>query len=360
MRDARRIIDANANRAREALRVMEDVARFALDHQPLCAELKSIRHALRDALGAAGLDALELASSRDTPGDVGTVVATPSEGDRDGLRGVALAAGKRLSEALRCVEETAKTLPDGGALAHAIERLRYRAYDAEGALVRAMGTGRARQWRVCVILTSALCPGGDWERVVRAAVEGGADCLQLREKDLPDRELLERARRLVGLAREHAPTPDQRASVIVNDRPDIALLAGADGVHLGQSDLTVRDVRALAGSRLLVGVSASNIGEAERALRDGADSCGVGAMFPTSTKRKDAIVGPGLLRDYLAHEPALPPHLAIGGVTPGNIGALAALGARGVAVCGCVCASPEPAQVVRALRDALERAPANV
>ena len=81
-------------------------------------------------------------------------------------------------------------------------------------------------------------------------------------------------------------------------------------------------------------------------------------MFPTSTKHKDAVAGPALLRDYLAHEPALPPHLAIGGITPKNIGALAARGARGVAVCGCVCASPEPAQVVRSLRDALEGATA--
>lgn len=351
-----RMIDANANRAREALRVMEDAARFALGDEALTRELKEIRHALREALSALPIDGAALLASRDTPGDVGTRVATPAEGRRGGLRDVAAAAGKRAGEALRVIEECAKTRgtsagditrsAPAGAGAHArFEALRYRVYDAEKRLGLALAGARAPQWRLCVILTESLCVA-PWLDVARAALDAGADCLQLREKSLTDRDLLARGEALVGVARG-------RAAVIVNDRPDIALLAGADGVHLGQTDLRVEHVRALAGERLLVGVSASTIEEARAALRDGADYCGVGAMFETATKRKDSIAGLGLMRAYVEHDPALPPHLAIGGVAPSNVASVAAAGARGVAVCSCVCAAERPEDVVRALLGAM-------
>src|SRR5690242_2744072 len=151
MNSLARIIDANANRAREALRVMEDAARFGLDHAPLSATLKSLRHELRaaiDALAVAGIDRGLLLASRDTHADVGPSLSTPAEMDRADLRAVALAAGSRLTEALRSIEESAKA---AGADARPIESLRYRAYTAERDLGLAFGTGRARQWLLCVL-----------------------------------------------------------------------------------------------------------------------------------------------------------------------------------------------------------------
>ncbi len=367
------MIDANFNRAREALRVMEDAARFALGDEALTRELKGVRHALRDALGALPIDGAALLANRDTPGDVGTRVSTRAEGERAGLRDVALAAGKRAGEALRVIEECAKALTgaataestseSGTALAELaahsrFEALRYRLYDAEKRLGLALAGGRAAQWRVCVILTEALC-ARPWTDVAREAIDAGADCVQLREKSLSDRELLARASALVSVARDAALAGGAgraRASVIVNDRPDIALLSGADGVHLGQGDLPVGAVRRIAGERLLIGVSASDMEQARAALRDGADYCGVGAMFATATKRKDSIAGPGLMRAYAEHAPALPPHLAIGGVTAQNAGEVAAAGARGVAVCSAVCAAANPGEAVRELVRAMERA----
>src|SRR5215510_5818105 len=107
-----RILDANANRAREALRVMEEAARFILDDAELCALIKGIRHELAAALaGVPGLPG-GLEANRDTPGDVGTAIKGASEMRRDSVAGVAIAAGKRLSEALRAIEEYAKTLGD--------------------------------------------------------------------------------------------------------------------------------------------------------------------------------------------------------------------------------------------------------
>lgn len=344
MRDVTRLIDANANRAREALRVMEDGARFLLDDAPLSASIKSIRHDLGAAMRAFAPDCV---LSRDTPGDVGTAISTPAEMERTNPREVLIAAGKRLSEALRSLEEYAKVADP--AAASRFEQLRYRGYEAERALHAAIGTGRARQWALCVLITESLCRL-PWLDVARRSIVGGADCIQLREKSLPDGALLSRAKMLVELCRP------QGVDVVINDRVDIALAAGADGVHLGQEDMPVREARRIAGWRLLIGVSTANIEQARRALRDGADYCGVGPMFPTTTKHKETIAGPAYLREYLAHEPALPPHLAIGGITPGNVGELVAAGVKGIAVSSCVCGSEEPERVCGVLREPLAQA----
>lgn len=354
MHPAARIIDANANRAREALRVMEDVARFVLDDADLCADLKTLRHDLAAAISAAaagfGGEAALLAW-RDTPGDVGTTVTTDAESRRPGLRAVAAAAGKRLTEALRSIEECAKIGQASAPAAAAIEGIRYRAYELERRLMTSLGVGEGRWgdggwggWRLCVLITESLCVHHPWERVAEEAIAGGADCLQLREKTLEGGELLRRARRLVEIAKAAAPG---RVAVVVNDRPDVALLAGADGVHVGQGDLPVREVRRIAGDRLLVGVSTTNLDQARRAAADGADLCGVGPMFETTTKHKPVVAGVAYLREYLACIRL--PHLAIGGITPANVSALWSAGCRGVAVSSCVCAAERPAEVCRAL-----------
>jgi thiamine-phosphate pyrophosphorylase len=346
MDPVRRIIDANHNRAREALRVMEEAARFALDDRELSEALKAMRHELRSALAAMPgvLDGAIV--DRDTLGDVGTTVATAGESERETVRDVVVAAGKRLSEALRAIEEYGKTL-DPSAAAR-VEAVRYRGYDIERRLALRLGAGNRSQWTVCVLLTEALCRR-DWRETAAAALEGGADCLQLREKDLPDRELLARARELAHLCHSRG------AALVVNDRPDVALLAGADGVHLGQDDLPADAARRLTFGRCLLGVSTANIHMAEQAIAAGADYCGVGPMFASTTKEKKTLAGPAYVEQYLARFGRVP-HLAIGGVTPENVGELCAVGVRGVAVSAAVCDAEDPAAVVAALREAIEAA----
>lgn len=334
MSRAQRLLDANANRAREALRVMEDAARFLLDDAPLSASLKQLRHDLAEALR--GLPSVEL--SRNTPGDVGTAITTEAETQRGTTRDVALAAGKRLSEALRCLEEFGK-LHDT-AFAARIERCRYRGYELETQLVARVTVGNPAGWRLCFLVTESLCTHHGWLAVVQQAVAAGVDCVQLREKGLTDRELLERAERLVACAKP-------RAAVVINDRPDIALLAGADGVHLGQGDLSVGHVRRIAGRELLVGVSTHDLDEAQAAAGAGADYCGVGAVFATSTKDRSPS-GLAYVTQFVERHGAMP-HLAIGGITPDNIDQVVAAGARGVAVSSCVCGAEEPGLVVKNL-----------
>lgn len=335
-----RMIDANFNRAREALRVMEDTARFALDDGELAGALKVLRHELAEAV--AELPPGWLEASRDVPGDVGTSLGAPGEGVRHGLAGIAAAAGARLTEALRVIEEAAKTLPGG--LAERIESIRYRAYDLDARL--RLRLPAHAQWRVCVLLTEAACRR-PWAEVAAAAVRGGADCIQVREPEFGGAALRCRVRAVLEIARPAG------ASVIVNDRADVAVAAGADGVHVGQQDLAVADVRRIAGRTLRIGVSTHDLGEAGAAVSAGADYCGVGSMFQTGTKPGVPPAGPAYLAAFVERHPRMP-HLAIGGITPKNVGQLVEAGARGVAVCAAVCGASDPAQAVAGLLAALD------
>jgi thiamine-phosphate pyrophosphorylase len=352
-----RILDANLNRAREALRVMEDAARFALNDAPSCEELKALRHELRACIDDLPPAAGVLEANRDVTGDVGTRITSPAEMSRGNLLDVVIAAGKRLTESLRVIEEIAKTLDPR--VAQRIESLRYRSYAVDQQLQLRFGSGRAPQWRLCVLLTQSLCRR-PWREVLGEAVAvsggggggAGADCIQVREKDMPGGDLVQHVREVMGLVKPHA-------SVIVNDRVDVALAAGADGVHLGQHDLSVHEVRRIAGRELIVGVSTHDLDEARAAIDSGADYCGVGAMFPTSIKPDRGPAGPRYLREFVAHFPTTP-HLAIGGITTENIQQLLDAGARGVAVSTAVCAADEPGAACRAMREAIHNATASL
>jgi thiamine-phosphate pyrophosphorylase len=338
-----RILDANFNRAREAFRVMEDVARFARNDAEICSSLKNLRHELQSSMESLPGGWLEV--NRDAAADVGTSISTSSEMHRGCILDVAIAAGKRLSEALRVIEELLKTI-DGEA-ARRIEAIRYRGYDIDAQLQIRLGSGKARQWNLCLILTRSLCRR-PWQEVLQAALENGCECVQIREKQTEGGDLVKHVREVLSLSRPLNPT------IIVNDRPDVALAAGAHGVHVGQNDLSVRDVRRIAGRELIVGVSTHDMSEAQAAVIAGADYCGVGAMFATSIKPEREPAGPECLSAFIERFPSdQVPHLAIGGITPGNVGILARAGCRGVAVSSAICRADDPGQVSRAIIESL-------
>ena len=153
-----RLIDANANRAREGLRVIEDVARFVVDNAALCADCKAVRHDVTAAVTELGPGGpLELLASRDTPSDVGTTVSTPGEGARQNTASIVHAAAGRTTEALRALEEAAKVLDQPHA-ARTLEQARYRVYDLHKRLALLLGPGGRTQFRLCVLLTTELPP----------------------------------------------------------------------------------------------------------------------------------------------------------------------------------------------------------
>jgi len=209
--------------------------------------------------------------------------------------------------------------------------------------VMRFGSGRGRQWSLCVLLTQSLCRR-PWREVLLGAIEGGADCIQVREKDMAGGELVRHVREVMAMAKP-------QAAVIVNDRVDVALAAGAHGVHVGQHDLTVAQVRAIAGRSLIVGVSTHDESEARAAVEagtGGADYCGLGAMFATSLKPGRKPSGPDYARWFIERYPNVP-HLAIGGITPENLPQLVEVGVRGIAVSTAVCAASDPALATHTL-----------
>jgi thiamine-phosphate pyrophosphorylase len=332
-----RLLDANANRAREALRVLEDYARFVLNHDEWCGQLKALRHDLTGAIEPFLANAI---LHRDTPGDVGTDHKTPSEQSRNDMAHVVIAAGKRLGEALRTIEEFLKTADPPAA--GKVEGIRYRFYDLEHQIAFSLHqSGRFASVRLYVLITESCCKR-PWLESAELAILGGADCLQLREKTLEGRELLNRAQQLVALCRKH------KVLSIINDRPDIALLSDADGVHVGQGDLPAKQVRKLLGRQMIVGVSTHELAHAQQAVLDGADYIGVGPFFKSPTKPREFLAGPEYARQVAAQIPI--PAVAIAGICEANVDEVLATGIARIAVTSAITGSDDPREFTRRLK----------
>lgn len=329
-----RIIDAAANRAREGLRVVEDFTRFALNDAFLTEQLKRIRHQLAAALAPL---AAELLATRDTPGDVGTAISTPAEFARASGRDVAAANLKRVQESLRSLEEYTKVF-DAAAAAQ-LEQARYRAYTLERAVLNSEAAARRlADVRLCVLVDGGASVA-DFTRLAEDLTKAGVGAIQLRDKVLDDRAFFERALLLRKI------TSGTTTRFIVNDRPQHAVLAGSDGLHLGQDDLPLSAARTITGGGMLLGVSTHNIQQARDAVLAGADYLGAGPTFPSGTKDFKRFAGLEYLR-AVAAEIALPA-FAIGGITLENLGEVLATGVRRVAVSGGIVRHPSPAEAAR-------------
>jgi thiamine-phosphate pyrophosphorylase len=338
--DLARIFDASANRAREGLRVVEDYTRFALDDPGLTRRLKEIRHRLAEA--ERGLDAYLLIDARDTKEDVGTHIMTRSERVRENPRAVLAANFKRIAEALRSLEEYSKLVDVW--LAGRFEVLRYDVYTVEKLTMTAVAAHRALGDAQLMVLAGGLPTLGDLTWVVEEAIAGGADMIQYRDKGVPDRELLRRAREIrIATARARVP-------LIMNDRADLARLAGCDGVHLGQEDVSVRDARRVLGSAAHVGVSTHNREQLDAAVLAGASYLGVGPVFPSPTKEFSEPELAGLSYVQLAAESTALPWFAIGGIREENLDRLVESGARRIAVSSAVVQATSPRRVAARLK----------
>lgn len=194
------------------------------------------------------------------------------------------------------------------------------------------------------IVDPALSRGRDPERVADGILRGGCSVLQLRAKAQADREVLVLARRIAAMC-ERAGVP-----FVLNDRPDLAVLAGADGVHLGQDDLPIAEARRIVGASIAIGRSTHDEAQARAAVDEGADIVAFGPIFDTRSKeRPDPTVGPSRLAK-LAAEIALP-IVAIGGITIDRAELIT--GARWGAAISAVCAAEDPEGAARALHRAL-------
>lgn len=188
---------------------------------------------------------------------------------------------------------------------------------------------------------------GSIEESVEKAIKGGCSVIQLREKECSSREFYELAVNVKKI------TAGYGVPLIINDRVDIALLAGADGVHLGQSDLPCSEIRKLTGEDFIIGVSAATPEEAEKAQADGADYLGVGAMFPTATKTNTRPVTKQRLAEIRAATDL--PFVIIGGINQRTVSQFYGMGVNGAAVVSAVAAQPDIEAAAREMRTAAEK-----
>ncbi len=347
-----RILDANANRACEALRVAEDYARFALDWAALTVELKGLRHEVRGAFAELSKVAARAERGNGPPYFMPHLRARNAEEDvgspsvvrgddawrcAKGLRGtsedshavVATRNLRRVQESLRSLEEAAKVID--ARIARRFAAARFVGYSLEQKLCLAALPRPLRRAEGVYVLISEDIARRPGMEVLRNVLAAGVRWVQLREKHMPKRQFLRYAR----AARE--ATRRYGARLVVNDHVDVALLARADGVHLGEKDITVRDARRLAGDRLIIGATSHSMAEALSAAGEGADYVSIGPVF--ASKIKPGLAPRGLEFVKEAVRRLRLPFVAIGGIAPENVGRVMRAGARWVAVSSAIIAA---------------------
>lgn len=340
-----RIIDANLNRAGEGLHLLEEMARLTLDDVELTQKLKTMRHeVLRGDLAFNK----ELIQARDSEGDVGAEIEVPGQEGRE-LPIIVVANARRVQEALRILEEMAK-VPDVRPKLdpEKFKKARFSLYAIERALLSRLLRRDKARWLsgLYAIIDSQKLVGRQHIEVAGQLVWGGAKAIQLRYKGDDRDELLSIAQQLKSLCYEN------KVLFIVNDYLDIALAVSADGLHLGQKDLPVKEARRLLPIDMLLGVSVNTVEQAKAAERGGADYIAVGSMYPTSSKETARVVGLERLRKV--KEAVSLPLVAIGGINKDNAGDVAAAGADGVAVISAILGVEDVEGAARQLIKAFE------
>jgi thiamine-phosphate pyrophosphorylase len=317
-----RILDANLDRAREGLRIIEEWCRFGLNHSAFTHDCKEMRQEL------AKWHTPQLRMARNTAEDVGTVLSHPQEEERDSLESVLQANLCRIQEALRVLEEYGKLYDSKMGLS--FKQMRYRVYTLESNL---MGYSRYQKLQEsCLYLVTS--PTEDLLNVVESALQGGLTLVQYRDKEANNEVRFDYAQKLCQLCHQY------NALFIVNDHVDLALAVDADGVHLGQQDLPIAVARNLLGSQKIIGRSTTNPEEMSKAIAEGADYLGVGPVYETPTKPGKKAAGFDYLAHAIAHCPL--PWFAIGGIDPHNIHDVLKAGVQRVAVVRAIMESEQP------------------
>jgi thiamine-phosphate pyrophosphorylase len=318
-----RISDANFNRCSEGLRVLEEVARFVLNHSDLTARLKHIRHRLANCHSKIEP---QLLSSRDSAADVGAESNVSSEYLRRDVTAIVVANSRRVQESLRVIEEFSK-LPQVTFIdAKTIEQIRFELYELERVLTsHILRKDKVdRITGVYLIIDSDFLKDRSATDVARQAIDGGVNIIQLRDKKGDKSDILKTAIELKQLCAKY------NVLFIINDHIDIALAANADGVHLGHTDLPVAEARKLLPIDKIIGGTASNIDEAMMAQQQGADYIVIGSIYPTQSKEKVPLAGLKTLG--AVNQKITQPVVAAGGINLDNVKQVQSTGANAVAV----------------------------
>lgn len=343
MRGIYRVIDVSLNRITEGLRVVEDILRFHLDH-PLWKQIKDLR--LEVAQLIEYFPKAYLRGSRNAEKDPGLRANSNIELDRRSEMSIIDANISRVKEALRAIEECSKlVLHDVEVIKH-IKYLRRRIYGIE----KSLSIMYERRWLSTMnlyFIADYSILGDNILSVVEDAIKGGTDVIQLRAKHIDDRTFLLVANDVRAIT-DHYNTP-----LIIDDRADIAIAVGADGVHLGQNDMLPTVVRRLYGDMLVIGMSVHNTDELAVAKGEGVDYIGIGPVFSSATKGEnlkplgiDGVVN--IVNEWHG------PYVAIGGINLENIDSVVASGIKAVAVISAIANSNSPYSAAAELKSRLD------
>jgi len=330
-----RILDANLDRVREGLRILEEWCRFGLDHRELTEECKALRQE------TAMWHHNALRSARNTATDPGTSLTHPQEEQRANVQQVLQANFCRVEEAMRVLEEYGKLYDR--AMGLSFKQMRYRVYQLESQILAHERYQKLLRSRLYLVTS----PSDTLEATLEAALQGGLTLVQYRAKTEGDQERLAQGQRLRELCHRYG------ALFVVNDRVDVALAVNADGVHLGQQDIPIALARQILGPDRLVGRSTTNPEELQQALAEGADYVGVGPVYETPTKPGKAAAGLDYVRHAQAHCPI--PWFAIGSVNANNLRDVLEAGAQRVAVVRAIMDADQPTLVTQYFLSQLQR-----
>ena len=332
MNNLYRIVDANFNRTREGLRVLEELARFSDRNPVLTKTLRGLRHRI-SVLTERSFPRPKLLANRCSETDPGRNFRPEK---RTGKKDLVLANSLRVAESLRVLEEMVTLLKPEATTS--FQDLRFSFYDLEKSLP-VLYRRALPDHPVYVIIDPALIPGNSLN-FVKPLLDAGAKIFQLRAKKMPDQLFLKLAQKI------RLETKKFDACFIVNDRPDIAAMSDADGLHLGQTDFPAIKARQICPD-VLIGVSVRSVREAEKAIAEQSDYIAVGSVFPTASKEDAVVVGLKTLKEVkkvTGHTPLV----AIGGITPENSGSVFESGADYVAVISALMTA-HPEKVLKAL-----------
>ncbi len=320
------LIDANLDRAREGLRVIEEWCRYVIQNKELITKIKDYRHQL-------GSNHKEIyKSARSAYSDQGSGLTHPSQEERTNELQIVMANFARVQEALRVLEEFSRNSDQN--LHKISSTMRYEIYQLE---VEVLEKTRANELQeklnscnLCVITQ----PHKDLEKIIKLVLKEGVKMIQYRCKTGTDIQNYLDAKRLSVICKQN------KALFIINDRIDIALAVDADGVHLGQEDIQVDIARKVLGYKKIIGVSTHSLQEAKKAEAQGSDYIGIGPIFASSSKHSIIPLGIEGLREI--KESIAIPIFAIGGINSSNISLVIDNGITHIALIDAIINAKEP------------------
>ncbi len=332
-----RILDANVNRAAEGIRVVEDICRFHYEDERLTKKLRDIRHKIRKNLKDIDHHLLKY---RDSAHDIGKKITNQSKIDKkDNLSQIITANFKRALEATRVIEEISKTTTNMYSIGKEYEALRYELYYLEKEMLILTDKKRLPDG-IYGITFEKFSNGRSNIEVVKQMIKGGIKVIQYREKNKSFKEMYEEAMILRQITR------DAEVIFIVNDHIELAMMVEADGVHIGQDDWPLLEVRKLIGGDKIIGLSTHSKEQALEAVKQGADYIGVGPIFDTNTKDYETV---GIEYLEFVTKNINIPFVAIGGIKEHNIQGVIKTGAKSVALVTEITQAKDIAEKIKAI-----------